>query len=126
MDDPFEKVLAAMKQEERQKDNPREQLFLQLQELPDQLRQVERNLFELRNREILAQDALDAREAQLLLQDHSPVNGKNAEIREAQLHVYTHDERFNLREANQRVREVEVERNHLRNKIETLKVLCGK
>jgi len=102
-----------------------DELFRQLQELPDLIRQQETNLFQLENREFLAQDALENREAQLLLQPDT-INGKNAEIREAQIFVYTQEERAKLREASQRVREVEIERNYLRNKFEALKIVCKK
>jgi hypothetical protein len=104
----------------------RPQLEAALLDLPDQIRQAETNLYNLETREIMAQEALESREAQLLMQEGGPINGKNAEIRDAQLSVYTHDERARLRDAGHRVREVEIERNYLRNKFEALKIVCHK
>lgn len=76
------------------------QLLKQLSELPAQILAAERKVAELQQKQRAAQDALKARESDLLLgrDPQVQIDGKNAETRAAQLTQATAAERAAIRE----------------------------
>lgn len=68
-------------------------LLTRLGELPGQIRDSERHLLNRQCEMDQAEQAVKDAEARLLTMDFSPINGKNAETREAQLWSETRGER---------------------------------
>lgn len=67
--------------------------------LPAEIAAAEDAVLEANGRVLTAKEALQAAEDALTLTPDGPINGKNAEVRAAQMRQYTEEERAELAEA---------------------------
>lgn len=95
----------------------------QLAELPQQIGEAENLLIERHNAVQSAKEALIAKEDELILA--GSIDGKNAEIRAAQMRQFTLAERKRLQDAENAVTKARVGLACLNNRMSTLKAIAG-
>ena len=89
------------------------QLIQALLTLPESIRATELAIIQLEEKRRQMEFELDSRKADLLTQVDGPINGKNAEIREAQLHIHLLPQRILIADVEKQIAEQKVQLRYL-------------
>lgn len=103
----------------------REELAKRLLEIPDAIREADKQLLCLIARQNEREFAFRKLEADLLLDEKGPIDGRNAEVRAAQLFVHTAPERALVMDVKQQVAEAKAELDYQRALHEALIAAAG-
>lgn len=93
-----------------------------LSTLPDEIYLAEMKIFEMQNNVTEAKEALSAKEADLYIQ--GVIDGKNAEIRNAQVKQFTAKERMAISVAENKVNQARIELNKLQNTLTAYRAIA--
>lgn len=98
-------------------------LIKELAELPAQIEAAEERLIERHNAVQVAKEVLTNKEDQAILE--GLIDGKNAEIRAAQMRQYTSEARKMVQDAENGVTKTRVQLTRLNNRMAALKAIAG-
>jgi hypothetical protein len=101
----------------------KQEIFKRLLELPGEIALAEDAVLEANQRVVTAKEALQQVEDGLLL--NNVIDGKNAEIRAAQMRSHTVDERENLSEAELSLKNAAVRLGKLKDELRALQAAAG-
>ena len=103
--------------------NIKDDLMRELAELPTQIEAAEERLIVRHNAVQVAKEVLTNKEDQAILE--GLIDGKNAEIRAAQMRQYTSEARKMVQDAENGVTKTRVQLTRLNNRMAALKAIAG-